>query len=49
MSTTALRLLTSQLTWRGVKAVVAMFRSAVPDLRVVVEDMIAEGGKVAVR
>ena len=33
----------------GVKAVVAMFRSAIPDLRVVVEDMIAEGEKVAVR
>ena len=26
-----------------------MFRSAIPDLRVVVEDMIAEGDKVAVR
>ena len=26
-----------------------MFRSAMPDLRVVVEDMIAEGDKVAVR
>jgi steroid delta-isomerase-like uncharacterized protein len=33
----------------GVKGVVAMFRSAMPDLRVVVEDMIAEGEKVAVR
>ena len=33
----------------GVKGVVAMFRSAMPDLRVVVEDMIAEGDKVAVR
>ncbi len=33
----------------GVKGVVAMFRSAIPDLRVVVEDMIAEGDKVAVR
>jgi steroid delta-isomerase-like uncharacterized protein len=33
----------------GVKAVVSMFRSAMPDLRVVVEDMIAEGDKVAVR
>ncbi len=33
----------------GVKGVVAMFRSAIPDLRVVVEDMIAEGEKVAVR
>ena len=26
-----------------------MFRSAIPDLRIVVEDMIAEGDKVAVR
>ncbi len=33
----------------GVKGVVAMFRSAIPDLRVIVEDMIAEGDKVAVR
>lgn len=33
----------------GVKGVVAMFQSAMPDLRVVVEDMIAEGDKVAVR
>jgi steroid delta-isomerase-like uncharacterized protein len=33
----------------GVKAVVTMFRSAIPDLRVVVEDMIAEGDKVATR
>ena len=33
----------------GVKGVVEMFRSAIPDLRVVVEDMIAEGEKVAVR
>ena len=33
----------------GVKGVVAMFRSAIPDLRVVVQDMIAEGDKVAVR
>ena len=33
----------------GVKGVVAMFRSAIPNLRVVVEDMIAEGDKVAVR
>jgi steroid delta-isomerase-like uncharacterized protein len=33
----------------GVKGVVAMFRSAIPDLRIVVEDMIAEGDKVAVR
>ena len=33
----------------GVKGVVSMFRSAMPDLRVVVEDMIAEGDKVATR
>jgi steroid delta-isomerase-like uncharacterized protein len=33
----------------GVKGVVTMFRSAMPDLRVVVEDMIAEGDKVATR
>ena len=33
----------------GVKGVVTMFRSAIPDLRVIVEDMIAEGDKVAVR
>jgi steroid delta-isomerase-like uncharacterized protein len=33
----------------GVKGVVAMFRSAIPDLRVVIEDMIAEGDKVVVR
>jgi steroid delta-isomerase-like uncharacterized protein len=33
----------------GVKGVVAIFRSAIPDLRVVVEDLIAEGDKVAVR
>ena len=33
----------------GVKGVVAMFRSGIPDLRVVVEDMIAEGDKVATR
>jgi steroid delta-isomerase-like uncharacterized protein len=33
----------------GVKEVVGMFRSAMPDLRVVVEDMIAEGDRVAVR
>ena len=33
----------------GVKAVVSMFRSGMPDLRVVVEDMIAEGDKVATR
>jgi steroid delta-isomerase-like uncharacterized protein len=33
----------------GVKGVVTMFRSAMPDLRVVIEDMIAEGDKVATR
>jgi steroid delta-isomerase-like uncharacterized protein len=33
----------------GVKGVVAMFRSAMPDLRVIIEDTIAEGDKVAVR
>jgi steroid delta-isomerase-like uncharacterized protein len=33
----------------GVKGVVTMFRSAIPDLRVIVEDMIAESDKVAVR
>ena len=33
----------------GVKGVVSMFRSAMPDLRVFVEDMIAEGDKVATR
>jgi steroid delta-isomerase-like uncharacterized protein len=33
----------------GVRAVVAMLRSGMPDLRVVIEDMIAEGDKVAVR
>jgi predicted ester cyclase len=33
----------------GVKGVVAMFRSGIPDLRVLVEDMIAEGEKVATR
>jgi steroid delta-isomerase-like uncharacterized protein len=33
----------------GVKGVVAMFQSAMPDLRVVIEDMIAEGDKVATR
>jgi len=33
----------------GVKEVVSMFRNAMPDLRVVVEDMIAEGDKVATR
>ena len=33
----------------GVKGVVAMFQSGMPDLKVVIEDMIAEGDKVAVR
>jgi predicted ester cyclase len=33
----------------GVKEVVSMFHSAMPGLRVVVEDMIAEGDKVATR
>jgi steroid delta-isomerase-like uncharacterized protein len=33
----------------GVKGVVNMFRSAMPDLKVVIEDMIAEGDKVATR
>ena len=31
----------------GVKGVVGMFRSAMPDLKVIIEDMIAEGEKVA--
>ena len=33
----------------GVKEVVRMFHSGVPDLRVVIEDMIAEGDRVATR
>ena len=33
----------------GVRAIVAVFRSGMPDLRVVIEDMIAEGDKVATR
>jgi steroid delta-isomerase-like uncharacterized protein len=33
----------------GVKAVVSMFRSAMPDLVIVIEDTIAESDKVAVR
>jgi steroid delta-isomerase-like uncharacterized protein len=33
----------------GVKAVVSMFRSGMPDLRVTIDDMIAEGDKVATR
>jgi steroid delta-isomerase-like uncharacterized protein len=33
----------------GVKAVVSMFRAGMPDLRVVIEDVIAEGDKVVMR
>jgi steroid delta-isomerase-like uncharacterized protein len=33
----------------GVKVIVALFRSALPDLRVAIHDMIAEGGRVAAR
>jgi steroid delta-isomerase-like uncharacterized protein len=33
----------------GVKEVVSMFHSAMPELRVAIEDMIAEGDKVATR
>jgi steroid delta-isomerase-like uncharacterized protein len=33
----------------GVREVVSMFRTAMPDLKVVIEDMIAEGDKVATR
>jgi steroid delta-isomerase-like uncharacterized protein len=33
----------------GVKEVVSMFRSGMPDLRVLIEDMIAEDDKVATR
>ena len=33
----------------GVKVIVSMFRSGMPDLRVVIEDMIAEGDRVATR
>jgi predicted ester cyclase len=33
----------------GVKAVVSMFRSGMPYLRLVIDDMIAEGDKVATR
>ena len=33
----------------GVKEVVSMFRSGMPDLRVVIADMIAEGDRVATR
>ncbi len=33
----------------GARQVVSMFRSAMPDLKVVIEDMIAEGDQVATR
>lgn len=33
----------------GVKGVVSMFRSGMPDLKVIIEDMLAEGEKVATR
>jgi steroid delta-isomerase-like uncharacterized protein len=33
----------------GVKAVIRMFRAGMPDLRVIIEDMIAEGDKVVIR
>jgi steroid delta-isomerase-like uncharacterized protein len=33
----------------GVKAIVSVFRAGMPDLRVVIEDMIAEGDKVVMR
>ena len=33
----------------GIKAVVNMFRGGMPDLRVVIEDVIAEGDKVVMR
>ncbi len=33
----------------GLKGAVSMFRSAIPDLKMVVEDMIAEGDKVVLR
>ena len=33
----------------GVKAVVSMFRSGMPDLKVTIDDMIAEGDKVVTR
>jgi predicted ester cyclase len=33
----------------GLKGVVSIFRSAIPDLKMVVEDMIAEGDKVVLR
>jgi steroid delta-isomerase-like uncharacterized protein len=33
----------------GVKAVVSMFRAGMPDLRVLIEDVVAEGDKVVMR
>jgi steroid delta-isomerase-like uncharacterized protein len=33
----------------GVKAVISMFRTGIPDLRLVISDMVAEGDKVAMR
>jgi steroid delta-isomerase-like uncharacterized protein len=33
----------------GIKAIVKMFRAGMPDLRVIIEDLIAEGDKVAMR
>jgi steroid delta-isomerase-like uncharacterized protein len=33
----------------GIKAIVKMFRTGMPDLRVVIEDVIAEGDKVVMR
>ena len=33
----------------GIKVVVSMFRAGMPDLRVVIEDVIAEGDKVMMR
>jgi steroid delta-isomerase-like uncharacterized protein len=33
----------------GIKAVVSMFRAGIPDLKVVIEDVVAEGDKVMMR
>jgi steroid delta-isomerase-like uncharacterized protein len=33
----------------GIKAVVSMFRAGMPDLRVLIEDVVAEGDKVVMR
>jgi steroid delta-isomerase-like uncharacterized protein len=33
----------------GIKAVVSMFRAGLPDLRVLIEDVVAEGDKVVMR